>query len=434
MNKIRYIILGCLLIVVGISFGHPSASVKYATIREEDPNTEGASLVLPYFFPSDSMGTVFGAVAMRRGYLQEQMGVFGTLYGSADETRGGVFSVWDFRVPGLERMYLSAIGSMGHYPRQRAYANYPGGFNGVKAGSNDSSIDDYVEDSGQNNWLNLKMEYVLPIGSAINDPVMTYRLHHGILVSEPSGGGQWNPLETGVTVLMLQQRFTYQKYETQQGEIDGDVQPIDIGLLYNNTDYAPNPSRGSSQYFSYTHDFSGGVNGDWDFVSFEASKYFELPTIPSALQQVIALNFWTGFSPSWEEHTDASGETTLRHTPPFLEGANLGGFYRLRGYSNHRFNDRAVIYSTAEYRHTLRWNPLRSISWLSFLQPDWLQLVASVEGGQVAGDVGVSDLFDSWKVCGGIGIRAMFSGTVFRFDISKSDEMTNAWAMVGHPF
>ena len=418
-----------------VTDARPRASVKYETIRTENRHANGTWLVIPYGFPSESMGTTLGVGAITRGYLQPQLGMGLTAYGSADDAEGVVFSIWDFRMPGLDRMYLSMIGSIGYYPRLRAYADYPGEFSGVKAGSNDSSPDDYVEDSGRNDWLDLKMEYVLPIGKAHDDPVMSYKLKDGILVSGASGGKKWNPLECGVTVLMLQQRSTYQSYETDIGTIDGDVKPTDLALLYNNTDFSPNPSRGSSQYLSITHDFLGNEDfDDWTFIEFEASKYFELPTAEHALQQVIALNFWTGVSPTWDKHTDSDGISTIDNKTPSFEGAELGGFYRMRGFANHRFNDKAVIYTTAEYRHTLRWNPLKNISWLSFLEPDWLQLVASVEGGQVGEEYSFSDLFDDWKVCGGIGIRAMMSGVVFRFDISRSDEASNAWVMMGHPF
>lgn len=426
---------GLVLLLAHSGLARPSGSLKYRIVRTENPDAHGSWLAIPFGFPSDSMGTTFGVGGITRGYVQEQVGAGLALFGSADDAKGSLFSIWDFRVPGLDRMYLSFIGSLGDYPRQRAYANYPGDFTGAKAGSNDSSPDDYVEDDGSHNWLNLKMEYVLPIGSASEIPFITYQLRNGILVSEPSGGRAWNPLTCGVTVLMLQQRFDYQSYQTDIGEIDGKVKPVDLALLYNNTDFAPNPSFGSSQYLSLTHDFyDSEQNGTWSFIEFEASKYFSLDDSDFALQRVIALNMWTGYSPEWNEETDADGVTRIDNKTPFSEGARLGGFYRMRGYPVDRFNDRAVVYATAEYRYTLRWNPLRDIEWIDFLEPDWLQLVASVEGGQVAGDYSMSALFDDWKFCGGVGIRFMLSGTVFRFDIGVSDESTSGWAMVGHPF
>jgi outer membrane translocation and assembly module TamA len=110
----------------------------------------------------------------------------------------------------------------------------------------------------------------------------------------------------------------------------------------------------------------------------------------------------------------------------------LGGFYRMRGYPVDRFNDRSVLYTAAEYRYTLDWNPLGNISWLRFLQSDWLQLVGFIEGGRVANEYG--DLFEDWKVDGGVGIRSMFAGAVVRLDVGVSEESTSAWVMFGHPF
>jgi len=106
----------------------------------------------------------------------------------------------------------------------------------------------------------------------------------------------------------------------------------------------------------------------------------------------------------------------------------------MRGYPIDRFNDRSVIYTAAEYRYTLKWNPICRVSWLRFLQSDWLQLVRFVEGGRVADEYSLSELFSDWKVDGGFGLRAMFAGAVVRFDIGFSDETTSVWAMFGHPF
>ena len=124
----------------------------------------------------------------------------------------------------------------------------------------------------------------------------------------------------------------------------------------------------------------------------------------------------------------------MQNGPPFLEGANLGGFDRMRGFRDSRFHDRAAIYASAEYRYSLRHNPLQNIEWLSFLELDWIQLVAFAEGGRVAPDYNLGTLFEDWKSDGGLGIRALTAGIVVRFDLAFSDEGTNAWVMVGHPF
>jgi outer membrane protein assembly factor BamA len=169
-------------------------------------------------------------------------------------------------------------------------------------------------------------------------------------------------------------------------------------------------------------------------VELEASKYFSLGASRWARQRILALNGWTAYSPSWDIDRNDEGGERVENGPPFLEGATLGGFYRLRGYRDARFHDKASIYAAAEYRYTLDYNPIRNIEWLRFMKLDWFQLVGFVEGGRVAPDYKPDTLFSDWKSDFGIGLRAMTAGIVVRFDLAHSDEGTNAWVMVGHPF
>lgn len=256
----------------------------------------------------------------------------------------------------------------------------------------------------------------------------------GLLQSSPVGGETWNPLVNGVTTVLLRQYNRYRSFEFDNGEKAATVHPVQLAISYNNTDFPTNPSTGSEQYLGITHDF-GWLESpfEWTFIEFEASKYFSLGSSEWARQRIIALNLWTGDSPSWEEYTAPNGITFVTKRPPFYEGATLGGFYRMRAYPIDRFNDRSVIYTAAEYRYTLDWNPLGNISWLRWLKSDWLQLVAFAEGGRVANNYG-SELFEDWKVDGGVGIRCMFSGAVVRFDVGFSEESTTGWVMFGHPF
>jgi hypothetical protein len=106
----------------------------------------------------------------------------------------------------------------------------------------------------------------------------------------------------------------------------------------------------------------------------------------------------------------------------------------MRGFQNNRFNDRSDIYTAVEYRYTLKWNPVEGVSWLRWLKLDWFQLLGFAKGGRVAGEYSFSELFSDWKVDGGIGIRAMMTGTVVRFDIAASEEGTAAWVMFAQPF
>lgn len=304
-----------------------------------------------------------------------------------------------------------------------------------RRGSNDSDEDDFGEAGGDNNWFDFKLEFVLPLGAAREQGMMTYHLTGGMLQGRGTGGKTWNPLKGGVTTLMLRQFNHLESFETEFGELERVIHPFELGIAYNNTDYPSNPSTGSSQYLSVKRDYGWGeADFPWTFIEFEASKYFSLGTSDWAKQRVLAFNGWTGDAPTWRETVDEDGNTVISHRPPQYDGAHLGGFYRMRAYPSHRFNDKSAVYATAEYRYTPYWNPIGQVSWLRWLKMDWWQFVGFVEGGRVANTYSVDELFSDWKADAGLGLRAMMAGGVFRFDWAISDEGSGMWVMFGHPF
>lgn len=425
------------LVIPSISHTRPGASVKYSTIREENPRMGKETLILPYAFPSDSMGTTFGVGGLAKGFFQDQLLFAGSVFGSADEARGVIGGLWDYQLPFSKRLYFSGYGALSHFPRQRAYTEVPrlsSAFSPGIAGSNDSDEENYIEDEGDDNWYELKLEYVLPIGSMKDKRTARYNLKKGILQSGASGGDIWNPLDSGVSVLLLGQAGRYQNFETDEATYSGDTFPWTIGYLYNNTDFPTNPSYGSLQYIAYSKDFTDGNTGSWDFLEFEASKFWNLGESRFSRQRVIALNMWTGSSLSWSETTAENGDVLIDNKPPYLEGARLGGFYRMKGFPNNRFNDRSVVYGSAEYRYTLDWNPIAGVNWLRWLKLDWFQLVPFVEAGRVAPEYDLGELFSDLKLDAGLGIRAMTAGSVVRFDMAVSEEGTNFWVMFQQPF
>ena len=428
----------CILTLSGLLLAptlqaRPNTSIKNTLTREENLQGDSKnSLIMPYAFSSESMGVTLGVGGGTKGYGQEQLLLGATAFGSFDKVAALFLGMWDYRPSFANRFFLSAQGMVGHYPKNRAYT---GRFqqDNIRAGSNASDMDDFVEDSGYDNWTDFKIEFVLPWGSSRNDSMQHYTLKDGLLQSAPVGGDSWNPMQHGVTTLLLRQYNRYRSFEFENGTRDATIHPFQLALSYNNTDFPGNPSKGSEQYIGVTHDFGWLESpSEWTFVEFEASKYFSLGSSDWARQRIIALNLWTGNTPTWEEQTHADGSITVTDRVPFYEGATLGGFYRMRAYPIDRFNDKSVIYTAAEYRYTLDWNPIGNISWLRFLKSDWLQLVAFAEGGRVANDYGA--LLEDWKVDGGFGVRSMFSGAVVRFDVGFSDETTSAWVMFGHPF
>lgn len=440
MKRIKHVyalffVLFFYFVFPGFCQARPDASVKFTTIRAENPKEGKEFLVVPYAFPSESMGTTGGIGGMMKGYGQKQLLVGATAFGSSDRAAGIIAGLWDYKLPWLDRFYFSIMGSMGRYPRQRAYTSIPRTDSESDAGGNDSHQDDYIENSGLDNWFEYKLEYVLPIGSMREKSIFEYHLKDGMLTSGGSGGDFWNPLKTGISILMIKQFNRFQTYESTDGVAEGTIHPFEVAFLYNNTDYVSNPSKGSSQYFGITHD-AGWLDSEdtWTFVEFEASKYFNLGKTSLARQRVLALNLWTGDAPTYKISTNSSGQSIVSNNPPFLEGGRLGGFYRMRAYPNNRFNDRSVIYSAAEYRYTPKWNPISDISWLRFLKMDWFQVVGFVEGGRVANEYRLSTLFSSWKVDAGVGLRAMVAGGVVRLDMAGCDEGATTWVMFNQPF
>jgi Omp85 superfamily domain len=431
------LVLTALLCLPLLGQAKPSIQAKMSVSRAENLNPRGQNLVLPYAFNSESTELVFGIGGMRKGFYQEQMTVAGL--GFVGEKSHAVFGgVWDYRTPFSRRFFISASGMYGYYPSHRAYTVPRNEFTppGVdRPGSNESSEDKFLESSGYSNWLDFKFEYALPIGASADRGILQVELDRGLLVSEPSGGETWNPLHSGTTVLGLRQYNRYQSYELDKKKLDGEVHAFELGLLYDNTDFPTNPSRGSSQYIAIHHDPAWGDTQDpWSFLELEASKYFSLGASKSARQRILAFNAWTAYSPSWDLQTNAQGGSRVVDAPPFLEGATLGGYYRMRGYRDSRFHDKAALYATAEYRHTLEYNPIKNVSWLKFLNLDWFQLVGFVEAGRVAPHYDFSTLFSDVKTDFGLGLRALTGGVVVRADVSHSDEGTNFWVMIGHPF
>ena len=145
----------------------------------------------------------------------------------------------------------------------------------------------------------------------------------------------------------------------------------------------------------------------------------------------MAISTWTGYSFSWENDKEISPGINA-HRPPTWEGARLGGFFKMRGYDNNRFSDKAAFYITAEYRAILDYNPLKDNEYIP-VDVDWIQVVPFVEAGRVH-DTYNSDLVSDMKYDVGLSLRAMAAQLPVRLDVVYGKEGTNIWVMVNQPF
>ena len=427
-------ICGLLMIcVIPMATAKPAATVKTSVVRAEGKPTE--TLILPYAFSTEGMGLVAGLGYMRKGFLQPQMVSAITAFGG-EESKAAAIGIWNFRLPYTQRWHLSFIAMNGEYPRNKAYTSGNAYFDNTSArpGSNESDKEQFVQGAGVSNWTDLRLEYALPFGATRDSGTVNYQLQRGLLASKPGGGSEWNPLTSGASVLIFRQYNRHQTFEQDSIIHSGKVRAASLGLLYDNTDLPLNPEQGSSQYIALHRSADTSDNSNaWDFAELELSKYYSLVSSDWARQRVQAFNTWLAYSPSWKVENNEQGQSRIIDGPPHNEGATLGGFYRMRGFDQNRFHDKAAFYATAEYRYTLEYNPIENVRWLRFLNMDWAQLAFFAEAGRVAPKMD-SSLLQDMQFDGGIGIRALMAGIVVRFDMAYSKEGFTGWAMIGHPF
>jgi hypothetical protein len=390
---------------------------------------------LPFGFATDSLGTGVGAAAFSAGNLQPQtsLTIGGFATSNSSYAAGGVFS--DYLIPNTGRLFLDSYLWLGHFTDERFYVDLDRNGSQPKAGSNDSDEGDFVEGESNNVIAELTLKYPLPIGSARAEPISVVRLDQGMLESAPQGGEVWNPLVSGKTTLSMKAFFRYRDLDNVgfRRRLSVNSNGLEFKLDYNNTDFTRNPSAGSRQKLTLTRDFGlFDSSNSWTNVELELTKYFNLGTSDWFKQQVLAMNFWTSSTPSWE--ADKGNSQIVSHRPPPNMGSYLGGYDRMRAYPLGRFQDKAAVYYSAELRLMPRLPSLRNIPLLEYFEIDWLQLATFVEAGRVSADYDTDMFTKDLKYDAGVGLRLMAFRYVFRVDYTVSDEGGSVWAMVNQTF
>ena len=401
-------------------------------------------IVLPYAFSSASTGLAGGIGVIRQGLLQPQTTMVASIFGGTDQDvvtngisgtenfLGGFFSFSDYKLPFTNRFFFSMVGLKSFSPKQKYYFE----------GTNNSNPNNALTTAGESNFINTTFEYVLPIGEGVKNPEGLYRLQNGFAQGREEYGND-TPFVTGRTSIGIKTFYQEDSFEnwsafalwrnkTSDSTPVWNTNGLRFFLSHDNTDYDLNPSRGYHFDLQYSKDFGKGDSvQSWDFLEFKFNKYYSLDTFSFTQQNVLALSVWTGYSFSWDSENEIA-PGIAKNRPPTWEGPRLGGLFRMRGYENNRFSDKAVFYATAEYRAVLDYNPLKKNS-LVPVAVDWLQVVAFVEAGRV-NDTYNFDLLTDLKYDAGISLRAMVAQLPVRFDIAYGDEGANMWVMIQHPF
>ena len=386
--------------------------------------------ILPYAFSSDTTGLAGGISVLMSGVFQPQTSLVATVFlgekqdviidGKSDEKSfsGAFFYFSDYKLPYTDRTFVSIYGLKSYFPKSKYYLD----------GTNDSNPDDVFLSSGESDFLSMKFEYILPIGSGLENPQGLCQVVNGFIVCKRSKGGG-TPFVTGQTAVGVKAFYQHNTFDSIEGLPDWDTNGLRFFLTHENTDFDTNPSRGYHFQFQYSQDFGAGSSTQsWDFLEFKYNQYYNLDTFSFTKQNVLALSFWTGYSFSWNDNEDIIGS----HRPPVWEGARLGGFNRMRGYDNKRFSDKAVFYATAEYRAILDYNPFKDSDLLP-AKVDWFQVVAFAEVGRVH-DQYDFDLLTDLKYDVGLSLRALVEEIPVRVDVGVGEEGANMWVMIQQPF
>jgi len=311
----------------------------------------------------------------------------------------------------------------------------PPGVTKPRAGSNESDKNDYIEVSGSDAWYELKFRYLLPMGHGKNQVHFNPVFKNGILVSGEMGGTNWNPFVSGRTFIDI--KPFYRK------RISFATNGVEFSLTRENTDYPVNPTRGSLQKFTFRRDFGiFNSSSSWSVVETDWRWYLplnELFSFKSSLPKVLALDFWTVNTLTWNSYdvlaVDSNGvEVRAYHRPPPYTGAYLGGRYRMRAYYEGRFNDRAAIFYGAEYRQILKWNPFNYWTLTQKLNVHWLQFAVFFEAGRVAPVWNISTLHSDMKWSAGGGIRVFMNNLILRIDSAFGKEGNFIQMYVDHAF
>jgi len=395
---------------------------------------------LPYIFATDSLGTGIGVGGFSSaGKKQPQASLFGTAFVTSNESALAAVSWNNYRF-GNSRWFLDSFALFDHFTDQRFYLGDDVDPSQSRAGTNDSDEENYVTGVSNEVTLNFTLKYRLPIGSIKDDPVAVYRLYNGLLESGPSGGEVWNPMTSGQTTFGSKFFYTYRDLsdfvfnERENDPVDellfAKTNGLEFWLEYDNTDFPRNPSMGSRQLLKAARDFGWGEStNSWTNLTADFSKYFNLGNSDWFRQKVVALNFWTSNTPTWEETADG-----IENRPPPNYGSALGGYDRMRAYPTGRFHDKSAVYYSAELRLIPQTQPLRDLPLLNYFEIDWWQVVPFIEAGRVNDEYNGDLFFKDLKVDAGIGLRLMAFRGVVRLDWAVGDEGSAVWAMYAQPF
>lgn len=395
-------------------------------------------VTVPYAFYNSNTDAAIAVSWAQTGYIQPQTAIVANAFVSGNGSSQFFMQAANIQMPFMPRLFANAWMFIADWGETDSYQDGNPNFPDEIAGGNDSDEDNFIKAEGTDNYYRLELEYLLPIGDGRGDPIHTFRIRNGVLVEGYEAGARaWNPLTSGRTKIEFQPFYRQQELEDEfDNEYDLETLGATLGVVYDNTDWSRNPSRGSRTRLAVSRDW-GTLDDDapeWTSWEFEYSKYFDLGSSKSNRKRVLAVNFWTSHVSTWNDsHFDDQGNEVL-HRPPLFEGSSLGGLNRQRGFASDRFHDRSALNYALEYRVMPNSNPFAKIPLIKNLNIPWWQWVVFAEAGRVADDWDFGDFHEDMKFTFGAGLRVSVEGLIIRMDLAGSDEGGEIQMFIGHAF
>jgi hypothetical protein len=398
------------------------------------PNGEFSeqTLSLPYAFYNESFGFAVGYIYGVVGRPQKQATLLATAMAGTKGSAMGFLVGRDLQMPRVKRLFLDPVVSLGYFKNNEAYINGNPDFPNERAGSNDSHEDNYVEGDGWDNFFRLKFKYLLPIGAGRDKVIETYKIREGVLESGSIGGTSLNPFKSGRSYLELRPFYRSQQIDGDDVDEVTKTNGLDFSVFLDNRDFYANPSKGFGLRGKLSRDFGWfNSSNSWTNVEGEFDCYIPFQWENWLRQGVIAIDYWTSYSPTWDEQPGGR----IDNRPPAYTGSTLGGLWRMRGYPSQRFNDRAAVYYSAELRLIPKWNPFDGWPRLQkYLGVQWIQMVPFFEIGRVAPSWNIERLHSDMKWDAGLGLRLWAKGIIARIDAAVSEEGAQVQMMISQPF
>jgi hypothetical protein len=262
------------------------------------------TLSLPFAFYNENFGFAAGYVYGKVGSPQKQALMLAT---AIVGTKGGMGLLVgrDIQMPRVDRLFLDPIVSAGFFSDNEAYIDGNPKFPSERAGSNDSHEDNFIKGDGWDNFFRLNFKYLLPIGAGRDEIITTYKIKEGLLMSAPKGGTSLNPFESGRSYLELQPFYRSQSIDGDNVDLDIKTNGLDFSAFWDNRDFYANPSRGLGLRGRLSRDFGWfDSSNSWTNLEGEIDAYIPFRLGNWLRQGVIALDYWTSYSPTWDEKSD----------------------------------------------------------------------------------------------------------------------------------